>query len=584
MFLCPNLQYINLEIGTRFKQLNDFLADMSSRVMLKGFSFISPTALPDSFTELLLRQKKLERVALVAPGALSPGVGRWLAALPHLKMLQLDLTGRAPIAVEGFFDELMPRSGDSTPSSIGSRDSGVFSGEELDFTEIRKSALRLTGDYHPKGSFARLKKIQLSGEVANIFVFLKHIESYIASLDLVIEDPPDNADWHDLSGLICEKFAETLQSLKITATPSSKFVDLVRSTPRAEPPTGRLSLEGLTGLYKLSRLDIDLPESVVFIPADIEAVAKACPNLEILRLCPWSRFSLPHQPKLTIDSLGPLIKQCRRLNTLAVVFNTNASSPARVQTLLRSQDYISPSILRFHVGHSSITDSFQAAIVISHLMPRMEGLKWFQERTRVGFVEAHAKGWQAVSETLPHLQTIRIIEKTFASAPPPPKPETAEQSIDATIQTRSRGVSAVVQTEEFSVQASPVLVSCAVDACVGTADMAIDATPKFHEMAIEAIPMTTSTSTSTETLELVGESTHPHTLRMYPTVYLISAIMGLFSFAYRCTLSPIAFSSRIIHLAKHRFTSSPPPKSNGSIEPKPSAPADTIPLDDLQVR
>jgi len=75
-------------------------------------------------------------------------------------------------------------------------------------------------------------------------VFLKHLDSnLIVHLDIVIEDPPDSADWQDLSSLICDYFSDTLQTLRISATASSKFADLVRSTSRAEPPTKRLSLE-----------------------------------------------------------------------------------------------------------------------------------------------------------------------------------------------------------------------------------------------------------------------------------------------------------------------------------------------------
>jgi hypothetical protein len=190
LFLNPELRVVNLEIGSKFPQLNSFLADMSSRTKLTSFSFNSPTNLPEAFTELLLRQDMLEKVVLVAPGALSPGVGRWIGSLPRLKTLQLDLTGRSMIAVEGFFDELRSRSGDSTPSSVGSTDSGVFSGDELDFSEIRKSALRLTGDLRPKSSFAQLRKLLLTGEASNIAVFVKHITSPLTQLELVIEDPP----------------------------------------------------------------------------------------------------------------------------------------------------------------------------------------------------------------------------------------------------------------------------------------------------------------------------------------------------------------------------------------------------------
>ncbi|KAG6890744.1 hypothetical protein C0992_013127 [Termitomyces sp. T32_za158] len=244
MFLSPQLRAVNLEVGTMLPQLDAFLADLTSRTRLTSFSFISPTNLPDSFTELLGRQHSLEKLVLMAPGALAPGVGRWAASLSELKTLRLDLTGRSMIAVEGFFDELRPRSGDSTPSSVGSIDSGVFSEEEVDFSLIRKSALRLTGDLRSKGSFSQVRKLHLTGDVSNIAVFLKHIATPLIQLELVIEDPPDRADWHDLSALICEKLGDSLQSLRVTATNSSRFKDLVRSTPRAEPASGRLSFLG----------------------------------------------------------------------------------------------------------------------------------------------------------------------------------------------------------------------------------------------------------------------------------------------------------------------------------------------------
>ena len=155
MFLNPELEELILEVGTRFPQIDSFLSDMSSRTRLKSFSFSSPTSLPDSFTELLHRQSTLEKLVLVAPGALSPGVGKWASGLPKLHTLQLDLTGRSVIAVEGFFDDIPAQDGYATPSVDGSSDSGVFSEEdpEIDFTEIKKSSLRLTGDLPGKAAF-----------------------------------------------------------------------------------------------------------------------------------------------------------------------------------------------------------------------------------------------------------------------------------------------------------------------------------------------------------------------------------------------------------------------------------------------
>lgn len=590
IFLHPGLQTINLDIGNKFQKISDFLTDMSSRTKLKGFSFTSPTYLPDNFTELLARQDALEKIALVAPGALSSGVGRWVASLPRLKHLQLDLSGRSPIAVEGFFDELRPSSGDSTPSSIGSRDSGVFSGEELDFTEIRKSALRLTGDLPSKGSFTSLKKLQLTGEVANIAVFLKHLDNAaITHLELVIEDPPDNADWQDLSELICERLAEALQVLRIGATPSSKFADLVRSTSRAEPPTGRLSLERLVGLTSLVRLDIDLPESVVFTPADIESVAEACPNLEVLRLCPLARFPPPHNPKITLESLSPLMLNCRRLNTLAIVFNATSGS----DKTLTSQELSSKSMLRLHVGHSWAHDPLQISILLSHLMPKLELLKWFQEKNRVGFIEGHVKTWQAVSEIVPHLQLLRTTERSFVSVPPPPpppsKPETSEKSVDATVSTASRGVFTEVTSSDAAIQFSPILVSQEVEVKPEHAEVSIDATPPI--LPVEVQPEPTMTSVSTAVRYSSNGITHSHaTSNPYASMYWFTSLFSLFSFAYRCAITlPASLTSRILQLALNRLQIKSWQPASGSA--KPSSPnslgststdtPDSIPLETL---
>ena len=562
MFLNPGVQTVNLKVETKIPELNAFLTDMSSRTKLKGFSFNSSTNLPDAFTGLLAPQKGLEKVVLVAPGALSSDVGRWIASLPHLKCLQLDLTGRSPIAVEGFFDELRPRSGDSTPSSIGSTDSGIFS-DDLDFTEIRKSVMRLTGDLPSRGSFSKLRELHLTGEVANIAVFLKHLDSNsILHLDIVIEDPPDNADWQDLSGLICDCFSDTLRSLRISATASSKFTDLVRSTSRAEPPTKRLSLEQLMNLTNLIRLDIDLPDSIVFTPVDIECLAKACPNLEILRLCPLARFPPPHSPKITLASLAPLTIHCKRLHTLAVVFNATPGSPK----LLKSQLACSPSLLRFHVGHSWAADPLQISILLSHLMPRLESLKWFQEKSRGGFIEAHAKSWQSVSETLPHLQLLRLTEKSFLDIPEPPEKSTSEKSVDATVSLTTCGIQARPQSVDASIQISPILVSREVNAVQTTVAEFVDATIPSHEVGVQAsviLPLTVSTAVSTIVQPtLNGNATYPPLSpskfecspirRPYGSLYFLSSLLNFFSFAYRLTTLPFSFTSRILHLTLTR--------------------------------
>ena len=82
-------------------------------------------------------QDTLEKVGLIAPGALSSQVGQWAASLPALHTLELDLSGRSIIAVEGFFDDIV-YCGVATPSDTSS-DSEFFSGYEIDSTKIKRN-------------------------------------------------------------------------------------------------------------------------------------------------------------------------------------------------------------------------------------------------------------------------------------------------------------------------------------------------------------------------------------------------------------------------------------------------------------
>jgi hypothetical protein len=563
IFLNPELQGLILEVGTKFPQLNSFLTDMCSRTNLTTFSFTSPTPLSGAFTELLLPQAALEKVTLAAPGALSPDVGRWLASLPKLKNLRLDLSGRSVIAVEGFFDDIGPRSGDSTPSSVGSTDSGVFSGEEADisFSEIRKSALRLTGDLGSKGSFAQMRHLHLTGEASNIAVFLRHLTARVTQLELVIEDPPDNGDWQDLSTTISERFGGSLQSLRITATGSSRFADLVRSTARAEPPSNHLPLQYLASLPQISRLEIDLPESVIFHDSDISHLASACPNLEVLRLCPIARYPVTSAPpKLTLEALAPLTNACRRLHTIALVINAQAGSAE----VLRSLSNSSYALQRLHVGHSWVNDPLQVAILLSHLAPRLETLKWFHEKNRPGFVETNAQGWQKVSDDLPHLQKLRLWERSASAsteiAYAPPK---FDKTVDATVKTVDQGVMFRPPTGECAIQVSPSLVSRMVEARPTSLSMAIDATPSVSEMGVFASPSRTDqsvgaapslVSTAVDASVLTGDKSTETAVGekrtgMLPTYFVFPMVYGLLSLAYRIFVSyPLYFPLRIVSL------------------------------------
>ena len=452
MFLNPELQDLNLEIGTRFPQIDVYLTEMSSRVNLKAFSFSSPTSLPENFHDLLHRQTSLEKLVLVAPGALSPDIGKWASGLPKLHTLQLDLTGRSVIAVEGFFDTIPSQGYFAAPTDDGSSDSGVYSEEdpEIDFTEIKKASLRLTGDLRSesKAAFSQLQQLQLTGESANIAVFLKHLTSSLTQLDLVIEDPPDSVAWQDLSVVICERFGVTLQSLRISATGSSRFSDLIRSTSRAEPPSRRLPLKHLSSLPKLVRFEVDLPESVIFESEDIAHLAEECPNLEILKLCPVARFPVSSAPpRITLEDIGSLTSNCRRLHTLALVLNAKGGS----EETLHSRQASSRSLLRLGVGHSWVSDPLHVTILLSHLAPHLESLKAFHEKNRPGYVETHAKTWNTVMEYLPHLQDMRLVERKYAPQPiEPPQRVLSDKSVDATM---------FIAEKQVGIAESPVFVT-----------------------------------------------------------------------------------------------------------------------------
>ena len=493
LFLNPELQELNLEIGPNFKQLSAFLQDVAKRTKLTSFSITSPTGLPDTFTELLAPHDALEKLVLVAPGALSPEVGQWASSLDKLHTLQLDLTGRSVIAVEGFFDDIPAKNGWDTPSEDGSSDSGVFSEEDLDidFTEIRKSSLKLTGNLRTRSAFAHLRQLQLTGDVANIAVFLRHLTTdTLTQLDLVIEDPPERVEWQDLSVVISERFGQTLQSFRVTATNSSRFADLVRSTSRADAPTTarHLTFEHFTAMPRLVRLEVDLPESIIFHNADLSHLSRICKNIESLKLCPTARFpSATTPPWLTMEGIAPLAANCKRLHTLAVVLNAKPGT----SKVLTARHVSSRSLMRLHVGHSWIGDPLQVAILLSHLAPHLDLLKFFHEKNRPGFVEANARAWTMVSEYLPHLQNVRLMERQL------PRhvviaPVTCEQSVDARPMTAQCGIDAIPSTSDMSIQSSPVLVSRETEVRPELSSIAIEASPPLR------VEMSVGTETQTE--------------------------------------------------------------------------------------
>jgi len=556
MFFNPTLKVINLQVESQLQQIERFLADLSSRTKLTGFSFASPTSLPDNFTDLLHNQKGLEKVELVAPGALSPDVGQWSAKLPRLKTLQLNLTGKSPIAIEGFFDKVR-ESGYDTPSSISSHDSGVFSNEEFNYSEFKRSVILTKDDdesgCYEAGPYRQLKKLQLTGEISNINAFLDQLSSELQCLDLVIEDPPERVDWKSFCRLVCEKFGQSLRSLHITATS--------KSIPKGDPSYMPLPLQNLTYLPFLLRLEIDLPESFVFTPADLECIGFACPSLEVLRLCPLARFQ-GSEPQITLESLGWLTRGCRNLQTLHV--NVDAQ-PGHI-SVLRNHTLSSSSLRLIHFSNSWIKDPLQVSILLSHLAPNLECIKWFQDKNRPQYDETHDRNWQQVSETLPHLQSMRHIDRPFAvELPPPVKRVMVDKSIEATVKTLNMGVQVRPQTMSAFIQAEPSLVSRDVDATVEEHSICIDATPEVKdvgvgeavthaEVSIDAHPIAVSVSIATDLNILqpmeIAERLEPERLSVrWQNKPFVQPVYAIFSNVYRIFIfHPISFPSRIVTL------------------------------------
>ncbi|KAF9777450.1 hypothetical protein BJ322DRAFT_1206601 [Thelephora terrestris] len=400
-FLNPGLQSLSLEVGHKFSNLSDFLAVLSSRTRLTNFSLVSLGQLPEEFSRAMVQQDLLEKVTIVAPGALDAKVGKWVSELPELRSLKLDLAGQSKSAVEGFFDEIAPGSGWSTPDSEHSKDSGVFS--EHDYTEIKKiTAFSRSGGDTGRGACPQLRQLHLTGQAGIIVTFVKQLAGHIHTLELAIEDPPEEHDWQDLCAVVCDKLSGSLRSLRIISAAPSRQMELPRSPGRFQDPTSR-----------------HRPESVVFENSDIEHLATICPAIEVLKLCPQARWPANFTPpSITLEGIAPLTSGCKSLHTLEIALTAKAGS----DEILSTRNVSSQSLHRLQVGHSHLKDSLQIAILLSHLAPHLDTLKWLNERgPRSNTLNMNADGWHRVWEYLPHLQAIRLAEKRIVD----------EASIDA---------------------------------------------------------------------------------------------------------------------------------------------------------
>jgi hypothetical protein len=562
MFLSPEVDSFTLEVGYRVP-LSQFLFDLTGHCRLTTFHFTSPSTTDGPFTNILASQKGLEKLSLVAPGALSSDVGKRLSSLPYLQSLRLDLSSRSVLAVENFFEEVHPSSGASTPSSIATTDSGVFSADELDFSSIKKSVLRVTGDLRAKRSFSKLNSLHLTGDASNIAVFLKHISSPLTQLDLYIEDPPDRTDWNDLANVICERFGDTLRVLRFHPTASSRLSYVGRPTSN-----NRLDLTQLA-LPSLTNLEIDLPSSTQFFAEDIRHLAKVSPELEELKLSPLAQYPLSNgPPSLGLEDLAPLAA-CKRLQQLAVAVNAQPGSP----DLLSSVDSSIKHLLYLHVGHSWIRDPFHVSILLSKLAPSLLSLKWFHERSRPGYIEQHAMSWREVDDTLPHLQRIRSSEREVTKASTRRKEQRAlklarrvmiEKGVLARPQTLGRGIQCSVALRSFAIQATPCTADASVEAAPQTVEKEILAVVPVAEKSLQAKPIFVSTSVDAATRSTSASTQTPPPPVSMPRrfvgqawrapFYIVPSIFSLIALAWRILVAyPLSFPSQIVYTMLHRF-------------------------------
>lgn len=148
------------------------------------------------------------------------------------------------------------------------------------------------------------------------------------------------------------------------------------------------------------------------------------------------------------------------------------------------------ALVRLNVGHSWVRSPLETAILISHIAPHLESLKWFTPASRPGVVETHAANWQKVNDFLPPMQRMRLIERSLLPKPvvlpPPPK---KDKQIDATPWTVSRAVLVKPPYVDSSSQVTPpAMVDVEIECFPEVASVEIDATPAYAEQEVDAVP------------------------------------------------------------------------------------------------
>ncbi|KAL5535752.1 hypothetical protein ACEPAF_3846 [Sanghuangporus sanghuang] len=510
LFLNPQLRSVTLEIGGGVPQedLAEYLTVVSASTRLTALSITSPTRLPHYLPRLLQQQTTLEKVTLMAPGALSPSIGRWLSSIPSLRSLQIDVGDRSDGVIASFFNAL-PSSGKSSPG---------FSSPDIVMTPLSTAESTVIVNFSMEPGFKQLRHLSISGELSSATNFLARVTAPLESIELALDEPENEKEWRSLWLTVSRQFKHSLQSVVVSPSSNSRFADLIRSTSRGENAGRRLRLDGLENTEQsriifpsLTRFEVDLPQSRILLDQDLQHLATACPNLEVVKLCPLSRWPLQFgPPKVTLTGLALLTAGCRRLHTLHIPIHASRTENPTLFEIETS----SRSLSTLHLGHSWVEDPFNVSIHLSHFALYLDNLKFFREKNRPGYVEAHSLGWQRVSEILPQLQQLRLHERSHsqvhgftrrsetpsdpASSPSyvrlpgtPPLLKSVSRAVQAAPMTKDFGTQTKVNVRHKNISTKPVpsdMRDEAVDARPFVRDEQIDVRPKVAERAVEVRP------------------------------------------------------------------------------------------------
>ncbi|VDB87511.1 unnamed protein product [Peniophora sp. CBMAI 1063] len=449
-----HLHELALTLGPKaVAQLADLLgAPEASALHLATFDLVAAASVPtnvlEAFPDIFAG---LDSLSLSMPELLSPEMGIWIAHLPHLKTLELDLAGASINDVKRFFMDmpgLRPRSGRSSPTMDS--DSGIFSGEGVEEEESTAGP----------GALPRVRTLKLRGAARAIAEFLKHLApGGLAKLQLSLADPPEPADWADVLELLGCCFGASLTSFVVGA--AQTVVETGRRAPR------RLCLDALARVYlpALTSFCVDMNCAAVITDTDLYHLARACPALHRLYL-PLS----PPRPRATLDGLAFLTARCPSLYSISISLDARQPPSDGVFFDLSAS---SRALRILDVGSSCAGDAIQSAVALSHLAPHLETLRYAE--ACAGEDDTDEKAWSECARILPALQGVRLTERWIAMSYMPEARDMCEQWVE------TEEVEEVVRrTLDYGVQVAPEVVEQEV--------LVVEETPKREmvEVAIDA--------------------------------------------------------------------------------------------------